>query len=98
MIGDRIAELRQHQGLSQTALAMKLGLSTKSIKNWENGISSPSAENIALLAKCFGVSCDHLLDIDDKRAIYIDSLSPSDQSKVLAILQIFINQSSIEHN
>ena len=36
-IGDRIRILRERQGLSQVALAMKLGLNASTVVNWERG-------------------------------------------------------------
>ena len=42
MIGDRIKELREQYGMTQTALAKKLGLSRSAINAWELGLGGPS--------------------------------------------------------
>jgi transcriptional regulator with XRE-family HTH domain len=37
LLGDRIRTLRERQGLSQSALAAKLGLNTSTVNAWERG-------------------------------------------------------------
>ena len=61
MIGDRIKELREQYGMTQTALAKKLGLSRSAINAWEMGISIPSTQYVVELAMLFRVSSDSLL-------------------------------------
>ena len=41
LIGERIAMLRKKAGLSQSALAEKLGVSTQAVSKWETGGSLP---------------------------------------------------------
>ena len=42
MVSERIKDLRERDGYSQTALSKKLGLTRSSINAWETGISVPS--------------------------------------------------------
>lgn len=42
LTGVDIRRLRQSTGLSQTAFAKRLGVSLKTIQNWENEVGSPS--------------------------------------------------------
>ena len=60
-IGDRIAQYRRSQGLSQEELAEKLGISRQSVSKWERNESLPEADKLPLLARIFSVSVDQLL-------------------------------------
>ncbi|WP_367924605.1 helix-turn-helix domain-containing protein [uncultured Ruthenibacterium sp.] len=59
--GPRIAALRRQAGLSQEALAEKVGVSRQAIGKWESGTSLPGVENLQELAKALNVSCDELI-------------------------------------
>ena len=60
-LGNRIAALRKAAGLSQEALAAKLGVSRQAIGKWEADASLPGLDNLHQLAKALGVSIDALL-------------------------------------
>ena len=53
--------LRQQAGLSQEALAARLGVSAQSVSKWENAANWPEAALILPLARLLGVSADELL-------------------------------------
>ncbi len=53
--------LRQKAGLSQEALAARLGVSGQSVSKWENAANWPETALILPLARLFGVSADELL-------------------------------------
>lgn len=59
--GEKIAALRRQAGLSQEALADKIGLSRQAVSKWEADLSVPSMDNLVELAKLFGVPVDVLL-------------------------------------
>lgn len=61
----RITQLREEKGLSQRALAKKIGASPKAVNFWESGAVEPSAKFICALADEFEVSCDYLLGRED---------------------------------
>lgn len=69
-MGERIAELRRKCGLSQAALAKKLGLSTSAIAMYEQGRREPSVAILIALTEVLGVTMDYLLtgEIRPKRA------------------------------
>lgn len=59
--GNYIYELRKRAGLSQSELALKLGVSNKAVSKWEVGKAKPAVDKIRKLAVIFGVSVDDLL-------------------------------------
>lgn len=61
----RITQLREERGLSQRALAKKIGASPKAVNFWESGTVEPSAKFICALADEFEVTCDYLLARED---------------------------------
>lgn len=60
-IHERIFSLRRAAGLSQEALAERVGVSRQAIGKWENGVSLPGLDNLQALAAALGVRCDALL-------------------------------------
>lgn len=67
-LGNRIASLRKAAGLSQEALAAKLGVSRQAIGKWEADTTLPSLDNLHQLAKELGVSIDALLTGEESQA------------------------------
>lgn len=63
-IGERIAQFRKQAGLSQEALAERLGVSRQSVSKWETGGATPELENLLAMSELFGVSTDALLKED----------------------------------
>ncbi len=51
----------QAEGISQYALAKKLGISQSTISNWLNGKKEPSIESLWKLADYFGESVDYII-------------------------------------
>lgn len=64
LIGERIAMLRKKAGLSQSALAEKLGVSTQAVSKWETGGSLPELEVFRELAWLLDTSIDSLMEED----------------------------------
>ena len=60
MVKISIRAARVNIGLSQKAAADHLGISTKTLGNWENGITFPPADKIPAICELYGVSYDHL--------------------------------------
>lgn len=59
--GEKIAALRRAQGMSQEALADRLGISRQAVSKWEAGQAAPGRDNLLELSRVFGVSADELL-------------------------------------
>ena len=60
-IGKFIATLRKANGYTQAQLAEMLGVSNKTISNWENEVSYPDLSLIPVIADMFNVTSDELL-------------------------------------
>lgn len=61
MLGQRLRELRTHQGCSLRQLAKKTGLSHGFLCDLEHGRSNPSLANLRLLAEAMGVEPEFFL-------------------------------------
>ena len=55
-VGQRIAQKRKEQGLSQEALGQSLGLSRQAIYKWESNAALPEVDKLIALSRLFGVS------------------------------------------
>ena len=64
-IGQRIAQKRKEQGLSQEALGDRLGLSRQAIYKWESDAALPEIEKLVALSRLFGVSVGWLLGVEE---------------------------------
>ncbi len=64
MIGENIAILRRGAGLSQEALAEKLGVSRQTVAKWESGESVPDVLRCDALAELFETTLEDLLHGD----------------------------------
>ena len=59
-IHDRIAKARRSAGLEQGELAVRAGVSRKSVSNWEIGKSTPRRAAVIAIAFATGVSLEWL--------------------------------------
>lgn len=59
---EKIVLLRKKAGLSQEAMADKLGVSRQAVSRWEVGSALPDASNVLQLSKLFSVTADYLLN------------------------------------
>ena len=60
-LGNKLYRLRKNAGLSQEALADKLGVSRQAVSKWECGESLPDTDNLITVSKLFGASLDELV-------------------------------------
>ena len=61
-IGKFISELRKEKGMTQEQLAVKLGVTQKSVSRWETGKNMPDLSLLQLLSAELGISVSELLD------------------------------------
>ena len=60
MVKMSIRAARVNKGYSQKEAADRLGVSNKTLGNWENGITFPPADKILAICELYGVSYDNL--------------------------------------
>ena len=60
MVKISIRAARVNVGLSQKEAADYLGVSTKTLGNWEKGTTFPPADKIGKICELYGVHYDHL--------------------------------------
>lgn len=61
MLGQRIAALRRHLGMSQAELAQRIGVSPSAVGMYEQDRREPSLAAMVIIGKALGVSVDYLL-------------------------------------
>ena len=86
-IGKRIKERREELGLTQEALAEKLGLTTNYISTIERGASFPRCEKLILLLNGLETSAD---------AIFCDVLTHSAPAKASILSERISDLPSVE--
>ena len=59
-IGERIAELRKQQNISQVQLAKALGVSRQAVSKWENDQTAPDTINLISLADLLATDTEYL--------------------------------------
>jgi transcriptional regulator with XRE-family HTH domain len=60
-LSSRIAQARQHKGLSQQALADQVGVSRVAVTQWESGQTSPAAKRLLELARLLDIRAEWLM-------------------------------------
>lgn len=86
-LGQRIADFRSKENLSQEELAFRCGVGNKHISNIELGKSKPSLESLVQIANFLNVSADDLL---------VDSLTHSASTADSEIHRMLLDCNAIE--
>ena len=63
-LGKRIVQNRKRLGLTQDALAERLGVTAQAVSKWENDQSCPDITMLPRLAEIFGITTDALLGLE----------------------------------
>ena len=63
-LGEQIQACRKKAGLSQEALAEKLGVSRQAVSRWELDSALPELDKVVAMARLFGVTTDQLLGME----------------------------------
>lgn len=92
MIGQQVRRLRQQCNISQADLASQLGVSVRTIKNWEGDISNPNLECLYNLLKLFHTSADELLGLSTSNYLDLSELNEKDRRKVKRAYQAYIDE------
>lgn len=74
MVGQRVRELRNNQGITQEALAELAGLHYSHIQRLEAGRANPTLDSLIRVSNALGVSPSQLLDTGSGRSPQIEAL------------------------
>lgn len=92
MISDRIKQLRETAGYSQSQLAKKLDVTRSSVNAWEMGISTPTSQYIVAMAELLHVQADFLLGINDEVTLPLGGYSTEEVELIYSLLEYFDKQ------
>lgn len=76
-LGKRIVFHRKRLGLTQDALAERMGVTAQAVSKWENDQSCPDISALPKLAEIFGISTDELLGVERKE-VHPAEIVPAD--------------------
>lgn len=82
--GEKLTRLRKREGLSQEALAEKLGVSRQAVSRWEQGTALPDAAKLLPCAKLFSVNVEWLLDDTRNWEDQAQSAEPAQETETRA--------------
>ena len=89
MICDKIRELRERAGYSQSQLAKKLDVTRSSVNAWEMGLSTPTTQYVVALTKLFHVSADYILGIEPEYSVSLRGYTDKEVALVMNLLEYF---------
>lgn len=78
MLPERIKQLREQAGLSQSDLARRLDVTRSSVNAWEMGLPASTTQYIVAVAKKLHVSADFLLGLSTEQCMVLDGYSPQE--------------------
>ena len=61
VIGEKLSEIRRKKGFTQAEFAEKVGVSTKSVSNWERGEKNLKLHHLMIASVILGVTTDDIL-------------------------------------
>lgn len=87
--GVRLRQLREERGLSRSAFARKLGVSTETVYRYENNIQAPSLERTKQIAIILRTSIDYLVGLDNQYTLKIPGLTKEQRDAPTHFLRAF---------
>lgn len=71
---ERIKELREANGMTQSGMAKKLSVTRSTVNAWEMGTNKPSLDKLADIADLFQVTTDFLIGRSSEQIIDVTRL------------------------
>jgi transcriptional regulator with XRE-family HTH domain len=88
-LSGKIKRLREKNGLTQSELASRIGLTRSAVNAWEMGNATPSTAIIIKLARLFSVSTDYLLGVDGEEKLPVNGLTRKEIESVQSVIDCF---------
>ena len=66
---EKLVALRKEKGLTQLAVAERLGVSRQAISRWESGMALPSTDNLKCLGALYEVPLNYLINEATERPV-----------------------------
>ncbi|MEG1989986.1 MAG: helix-turn-helix transcriptional regulator [Clostridia bacterium] len=89
MLADRIKQLRERLGISQSQVAKKLQVSRSSVSSWEMGLTMPTSVYLIELAKLFRCSTDYILGVEEGNKLSLNGLTNKQIQTVMQVIECF---------
>lgn len=103
--GSRLKAAREAAGMSQTDIAVQMGITPQGVHKWESGASTPRFDRLYRLASALGIPVSKLLPDDPLEIVSFDPtqmrihslaariaiLSPEKQRAIAIILEVSLN-------
>lgn len=86
-MGQRIAQCRKNQNLSQEALGERMGVSRQAISKWESDAAVPEIDKLIALSRLFDVSVGWLLGVEENLPQQDETLSDTQLKMVEEIVK-----------
>ena len=86
--GDRLAAAREACGLGQRDLAHRLGVSVKTLENWEDDVSEPRANRLTMLSGLLNVSLPWLMTGEGQGVAPEGESVPGDAAGILDEMRV----------
>ena len=94
-LNERIHDLRERSGMTQTDLAIRLGVTRSCVNAWEMGVSRPSLDNILSLSRIFHATTDYLLGNDNHDSILIEDYTVEEKELLMRLIRYMEGQHEI---
>lgn len=85
--GNKLKTLRSESGMTQTALAQRLGVTKSVVSYYELQERNPSPDILIRLSDIFHVTTDYLLGIEYKKLIDVSDLDEEDMRLLLMTIE-----------
>ena len=107
--GPRLAQLRKHAGITQTALAQELDISQRMMAYYEGPSAHPPGHLLPDMARTLGVSVETLLGTETakrkakavdtrmhRRLQQLERLAPMERRQILQVIDAFIERGQLK--
>lgn len=94
-LNERIHDLRERTGITQTDLAMRIGVTRSCVNAWEMGVSKPNLDNLKTLARIFHTTTDYLLGHDNHDCILIEGYTMEEKELLMRLVHYIEGQHEI---